>query len=239
MQLRMAQPPRHHLVLLPGLDGTGNLFGPLLASLSDSFIASVARYPNEKPMTDRELFPSIRSVIPWDKPYVLVAESSAGSLALRFAKAQQQNIRALVLVAGFVTNPLPPAQTWLFNKSWFDKSIDAETVRGYLLGKDAPELLVDSVARTFASLRPEVWTWRKESITTLNAIDDIRGCERPILYLRPAEDRVISSEAFDELRRLKPSMKVATLPGPHLLLQRNPRGALEAIREFLERLPAQ
>ena len=36
-----------HLVLLPGLDGTGELFAPLLQALDDDVTASVVRYGAE------------------------------------------------------------------------------------------------------------------------------------------------------------------------------------------------
>ena len=242
MQLRMASAARHHLVLLPGLEGSGDLFEPLLASLGGSFVASVARHPNDRPLGDRDLFAHIRSVIPWGQPYVLVAESSAASTALRFAEAQRQDIQAIVLAAGFVSKPAIPAESWperLLSKPWFEKALKPELIQEHLLGLDAPPALVETVLNTLSALPPAVWSWRKQLLTNLNAAPELANCERPLLYLRPAEDRFVSAEAVEELRRAKPSMKVTTLAGPHLILQRNPRAALQAIREFLEDLPSQ
>ena len=144
MKLKMAVPPQHHLVLLPGLDGTGRLFEPLLSVLPAAFEASVVHYPPDRLLPHHELLNCIRSVIPWDHPYVVVAESSAGPLALRFVVAQRQDIRAVVLCASFVSNPVPPPPTWaapFLAKPWLEKEPTAEVIRRHLLGEDAPEPL--------------------------------------------------------------------------------------------------
>src|SRR5258706_10705016 len=36
------------LVLLPGMDGTGELFGPLVSALGADFKATIVKYPTEK-----------------------------------------------------------------------------------------------------------------------------------------------------------------------------------------------
>ena len=58
-----------------------------------------------------------------------------------------------------------------------------------------------------------------------------------ILYLQAEDDAFLGREAMEEIRRLKPDVKCVTVRGPHLLLQRNPEGAIEAIRNFLNELP--
>ena len=61
MHLKMA---RRHLVLLPGLDGTGSLFGPLLAHLPEHLVPVVVKYPTDKVLYYEQLFPYIREVMP-------------------------------------------------------------------------------------------------------------------------------------------------------------------------------
>src|SRR5206468_13118160 len=108
-------------VLLPGIDGTGQGFAPLLSVLPSIFAASVVRFPTDRIPSQQDQFGCIRSVIPWGHPYVVVAESIAGAPALRFAVEQPQDIRAVVLVASFVSNPIrinlwrdgPFAKPWL------------------------------------------------------------------------------------------------------------------------------
>jgi pimeloyl-ACP methyl ester carboxylesterase len=241
----MANPARHHLVLLPGLDGSGHLFEPLLSVLPSTFEASVVRFPADRPISQRDMLCCIRSVIPWDHPYVVVAESSAGPLALKFVKEQHQDIRAVVLCASFVTNPTARASasgplkwaTSLLSKPWYDRALTPELVRENLLGEDAPANLVERTTETLRALKPEVWSSRVQSVLGADARQELLACEKPILYLQPTEDKFVSPTALEEIRRLKPSVKATVLKGPHALLQRNPREAVEAIRSFLDNLP--
>jgi pimeloyl-ACP methyl ester carboxylesterase len=76
-------------------------------------------------------------------------------------------------------------------------------------------------------------------ILNADARRELRECDKPLLYLQASEDQFVRPETLDEIRQLKPSVKIAVVKGPHLLLQRNPRGAIEAIRAFLDELPAQ
>lgn len=246
MKLRMANSCRHHLVLLPGLDGSGHLFEPLLSVLPSTFEASVVRFPADRPISQRDMLGCIRSVIPWGHPYVVVAESSAGPLALKFVEAQRLDIKAVVLCASFVTNPTAPASasnplkwaTSLISKPWYDRALTPELVREKLLGEDAPDNLVEKATETLRALKPEVWSSRVQLVLGADARQELLACEKPILYLQPTEDRFVSSTALQEIRRIKPSVIAATIKGPHALLQRNPREALEAIRSFLDNLPS-
>jgi hypothetical protein len=52
------------LVLLPGLDGIGLLFEPLLRVLPSSFSPIVISYPPEEPLAYAELVPYVKSRIP-------------------------------------------------------------------------------------------------------------------------------------------------------------------------------
>jgi pimeloyl-ACP methyl ester carboxylesterase len=245
MQLRMARSAQHHLVLLPGLDGTGQLFDPLLSVLPSTFEVSIVRYPTDRTASFRDLFGCIRSVIPWDRPYVVVAESSAGPLALRFVEAQRNDIRAVVLAASFVSNPFsfqPSADplkwaTSIFSKPWLEKEPTPDLIRKHLLGEDAPDLLVDRAMEVLRSLKPEVWSSRVQMVLNADARRELQSCEKPILSLQATEDQFVSASATEEIKRLKPSVKTVTIKGPHALLQRNPREVIEAIRAFLAELP--
>jgi alpha-beta hydrolase superfamily lysophospholipase len=243
----MANSSGHHLVLIPGLDGSGHLFEPLINVLPSTFEVSVVRFPVDRPISHREMLGCIRAVIPWDHPYVIVAESSSGPLALKFVQAQRQDIRAVVLCASFVSNPIASDSTstnplkWatsLLSKPWYEKPFTPELVRDHLLGGDAPQHLVERTTESLRTLKPEVWSSRIQTVLNADAREELMACEKPILYLQATEDRFVGNAAFDEIRRIKPSVKAASIKGPHAVLQRNPREAFEAIRAFLDSLPA-
>ena len=48
------------LVLLPGLDGTGELFHPFLKALPSRLTSQVVSYPTEQCLTYKELVPFVQ-----------------------------------------------------------------------------------------------------------------------------------------------------------------------------------
>jgi pimeloyl-ACP methyl ester carboxylesterase len=247
MKLQMANRAQYHLLLLPGLDGSGRLFDPLLSVLPSVFDTSVVRYPPDQMRHPRDLLPCIRAVIPWGRPYVVVAESFAGPLALTFVEAQREDIRAVVLCASFVSNPAPvkPASGALKwarsflpkSGAWLEKELTPPLICKHLLGEDAPPALLDQTHAALRSVKADVLASRVQMMLNVNARRELRDCEKPLLYLQASEDNFVGPEALEEIKRLKPSVKTAVVKGPHLLLQRNPREAIEAIRAFLNDLP--
>ena len=76
---------RHvHLLLLPWMDGTSQLFEPLLAALPATLPATAIAYPTHAPCGYDELLPLILAAIP-PGPFVVVGESFSGPLAVMLA----------------------------------------------------------------------------------------------------------------------------------------------------------
>jgi pimeloyl-ACP methyl ester carboxylesterase len=90
-----------HLVLLPGLDGTGELFAPLLQALGEDITTSVVRYGAE--LTFDEYVESAGKALP--EQCVLIAESFSGPVAIAVAARHPGKIRCLVLCATFAVSP--------------------------------------------------------------------------------------------------------------------------------------
>ena len=81
-----------HLVLLPGLDGTGQLFGDILKILP--------------PALNTELLRLVSGAVPQTEPFVLLTESFSTPLALKYAATNPSNLAAVVISAGFARNPI-------------------------------------------------------------------------------------------------------------------------------------
>ncbi len=227
---------RHHLLLLPGLDGTGRLFGPLQGVLPPEFEAAIVTYPPDQPLSYEGLLPKIREVMPWNVPYTIIAESFAGALALRFAAQQPQDIRAVILCAAFVSNPAPPRQDWagrLLQDTGFLKRPSEVLLKKFLAAEECPEVLCAAVRSAFETVNPEVLAFRAWLATETDSRAALQACRAPILYLQAAKDRIVGPESLAEIKALKPEVKSVTLDAPHLLLQSRPREAFAAIREFL------
>jgi pimeloyl-ACP methyl ester carboxylesterase len=98
---------RPRLCLLPGLDGTGRLYGPLASALAGVGVVEVLAYDSTQfhgyPALADALAPSLLR----QGEVVLVAESFAGPLGVLLAHRHPECIRALVMAASFVRAPLP------------------------------------------------------------------------------------------------------------------------------------
>ena len=55
------------LVLLPGLDGTGELFAPFLQSLGAALPAQVVAYPRDQALGYAQLEPLVRAALPTNR----------------------------------------------------------------------------------------------------------------------------------------------------------------------------
>lgn len=103
--------PALHLVLLPGMDGTGQLFAPLLAALQDltpELPVSVVPYSDQLP-TDQQLQVSLHHRLKHGAKTVILAESFSGHVLTRLlhnwpAQLGPQPI-GLVMAGSFVRNP--------------------------------------------------------------------------------------------------------------------------------------
>src|ERR1700733_7124492 len=78
-------PSETKLVLLPGLDGTGELFSAFVAALAGEFETEAVRYPTEQCLSYAELEDFVRAACPISGPFLLLAESFSTPLAIKYA----------------------------------------------------------------------------------------------------------------------------------------------------------
>jgi pimeloyl-ACP methyl ester carboxylesterase len=222
-------------VLLPGLDGTGHLFAPLLEALPRLPPPIVVEFPRREVVSLFDLCALIRRRLPVGEPFVLIAESFSGPLALRVAAENPPFLRAVVLAASYVRNPVNPVLT---GAAWavrlvLSLPLSAFVIRHWLAGDDAPEALVDQVREAVRSVRVPVLVSRVKQALHEDVAAEAVHCPVPILYLRAREDRLVSSSSESTLRVLRPDLTTIEMDGPHLILQRRPKEAVQAIEGFL------
>jgi pimeloyl-[acyl-carrier protein] methyl ester esterase len=98
------------VVLLPGMDGSGLLFADFIEALGPDVDAKVVAYPPDRVLGYPELTVLARAELPSDRPFVLLAESFSGPVAVALAALRPPGLRALVLACSFVRSPIsvPP-----------------------------------------------------------------------------------------------------------------------------------
>src|SRR2546430_17674636 len=94
------------LVLLPGLDGSGLLFRPLIDHLPPELDPIVVAYPPDRALGYDELLPLALKALPTSAPFALLGESFSGPLALMAAARAPEGLQAVILCATFVRKPL-------------------------------------------------------------------------------------------------------------------------------------
>ena len=93
------------MLLLPGLEGSGELFANLVEVLGPGFDPKIAKYPHAC-RSYAEAGSVVRKLLPGVRPLIMVAESFSTPLAVQIAAEAPDEIDGLVLCNGFVSNPL-------------------------------------------------------------------------------------------------------------------------------------
>jgi pimeloyl-ACP methyl ester carboxylesterase len=232
--------PSTTLVLLPGLDGTGNLFANFVSALTPNLDTRIVRYPTDRLLSYADLFSFVVDAVPQTQPFVLLAESFSTPLAVRLAATNPANLKGLVICAGFIRNPV---QGWLRHMKtlvhpfFFRIPPPRFVIEHFLIGAHAPRELRDDVRRTLRSVSPEVVALRVQAVMACDASEPLVRVRVPTLYLQAEQDRLVRKSSFQEIQELKPDTVLISIAAPHFVLQREPRKAADLIVHFVAGLP--
>ncbi|WP_426323875.1 alpha/beta fold hydrolase [Pseudoduganella sp. R-43] len=212
--------------MLPGMDGTGELFAPFIAALGGEFEMRVVRYPGDHCGGYEELEAFARAAIPLDRPYVLLGESFSGPIAISIAASAPGRLQGLALCCTFARNPRPRLGVLkaLLNVIPL-KALPARWLAGAQMRaplKAALELVSSAALRA-----------RMRAVLAVDVSDRLAACDAPILYLRATRDRLVPRTAAELVAKIKPSTKVVELDAPHFLLQTEPAQAAREIAAFV------
>jgi len=230
--------PRIRLILLPGLDGTGQLFLRFVQALPPRIEALPVSYPPEDAYGYEDLVDIALDCIPDEGPYLLLGESFSGPLALRAACRAARKPLGVVLCATFVKNPLPRLSMGLkpfVRGSWVSK-LTHESLMEFVLGPEVSPEIVRSLKEALQTVRPEVLARRVQEILEVDATEDLRSCPAPLLYLSASQDLLVPPKNLETIRKIRPDIRVEEFDAPHLLLQTKPLQAWKAVQTFIDRL---
>jgi pimeloyl-[acyl-carrier protein] methyl ester esterase len=226
------------LLLLPGMDGTGQLFTPLLTALPPTLSAVAFSYPPDEPLGYEELLPLIESAAPHGN-FVVVGESFSGPLALMLAARRPQGLRGVVLCASFVQFPLKVPERWrAMLRPWMFRWQPLWLLSWTLLGCHGFGKLGQLLRTAVRSVSPEALAARARAVARLDVTAELRLCPVPILYLQAADDMVVRPRNWEVVQSVRPDATLKVLPGPHLVLQVSPCAAVKELVAFCERVSA-
>lgn len=224
-------------IMMPGIDGTGTMFGPLIETLPDWLLPKVISYPRQDILSYRALADYVASFLPKDSPYIIIAESFSGPLALMVSERADPNLKAIVLCATFVTNPRPwlarlaplLLHEWLFGfspRKWM--------LRLLITSNDATDELLERVIRIHKTVSSKVLVNRLREVIRVDVRAIFKNCSVPVLYLYGERDHLVLRYSKKEIQAVRPDIPCVGIDGPHFLLQTKPKLCMDAILKFLD-----
>lgn len=224
------------LVLLPGMDGTGELFAPLIEALGDRVNVQVVRYPTDVPLGYPELEVFTRERLPKEGNFTLLAESFSGPIAISIAASRPPNLVGLVLCNTIARNPRPEFAAFAPLVGLLPLKLPPVAVLGhYLLGSYATPALLSALSAALAQVSTAVLRTRIKALLKVDVTAKLPAIKVPLLYLLADQDKVVPKAAADLILEAIPSAKAEPFAAPHFLLQAAPSAAAaaEVVSAFL------
>jgi len=220
------------LVLLPGMDGTGRLFDPLLKALGSTFTPQVVSYPDRRGNYADHLAIA-RSALPSSGPYILLGESFSGPVAISLAAQHLPGLVGVILCASFLSCPwavlsrlrpllrfVPPMR------------MPAALSVPFLMGRFVTPELRRAYSAALDRVSPATLLSRLQSIARVDVTAAAQAIQVPCLYLRATADRLVPLKASAAALGAIRHCRLVEVEGPHFLLQTHPEAAATAIVAF-------
>jgi pimeloyl-[acyl-carrier protein] methyl ester esterase len=215
------------------MDGTGALLLDLAAALGTEFEVVVVSYPPDGALDYAALERVARARLPLNQPFVLVAESFSGPIAISIAASNVAGLMGLVLCCTFAQCPRPTLRGLRVLIPMVRTSrVPAFAVRGLLLGRWSSEPLQRAISAALAKVSAAVVRARLRSIMSVDVLAKLRQIAVPLLCVRATHDRLVPLSAANSIIRNAPTARLAQLEGPHCLLQVAASSVAPVVLEF-------
>ncbi|WP_028305322.1 alpha/beta fold hydrolase [Oceanospirillum maris] len=223
------------LVLLPGMDGTGILFKPLLDRL-EGVETQVITLPNYGPQDYLSLSRYVADHI-GSQECVVLAESFSGGIAEALLSQHDLNIKHVIFVASFLSNPagvLPYLASVLpLQRSSKIPVIAPWLERKLLLGASASEETLSLFRCALDAVSGQILKKRLRQIFTYTSSSQL--FEVDATYIR-AKDDVLVGDRAAEFNAAFSRLSVVDIAGPHFILQAQPSACCDAIMHTMGHL---
>ena len=221
---------RPEIVLLPGLDGTGDLFDRLVAQLSPELQTTVVRYPQDPSLGYAGYAEIVRDVI-GSRRVFLLGESFSGPVAIRVAAQLGRQVKGLVLAATFVKRPWPG---FLIRRAaQVDPRSTPPNIRdAILMGPYGDPQLVEKIEEIIRTLSRRVRAARLRAVADVDVRADFAALACPVLVLHGRGDWLVRKTPIQRAVSQKGRARMVVIPGAHMLLQTRSAEAAAEILHF-------
>lgn len=213
-------PDKPHIALLPGLDGTGELFFPIIPFLENHYEIHVVKYTDQ--VTFSDYVEGAEKQLPRGVPVSLVAESFSGPIAMSLLATDRSRFQASVLSASFCKSPLPfltrlskHVPELLFGSNPASKAILDLLVTG---GNASPEIR-SKLGELFDKVSRRKFQERIGLVNEVNMVEALKEIEVPLLYIQATKDRIVLPDSATEIMKHIKNIEMVKVEGPHMILQ--------------------
>jgi pimeloyl-[acyl-carrier protein] methyl ester esterase len=228
----MTAPDNIPILLLPGMDGTGEMLTALVDQLSPHRPVQVISYPASKPLDYKDLTTFVVERAPKEQ-FVILGESFSGPIAIEIA-ATEPRLAGLILASSFARHPMPslfvPVARML-DLRW----VPSRIVEATLLGSTGSPELKARLGQILERLPREIIRARAAEALRVDKRNRLRDIICPMLCLQGRFDWLVSKKCLDEITSIQPTCQVRWFAAAHMLLETHPYEAAEAINEFCDR----
>ncbi len=225
------------IVLMPGIDGTGIFFEPLIRALPPNIPVSVITYPPNAMLSLEGHARFVMEHLP-AKSVIAVAESFSGLVGLELLHSRPREVRGIVFSAAFarplhrklvhglslvpgIASTIPKIPVSVIGRILFGPYFDKELAS--MLNRGIPQIDVRGLKH------------RADIIVDGYPLLDERF-DIPCLYLQATRDRVVPHSAMSWFAAHFDHFECARVDAPHCLLQTRPVECSARIVDFIETL---
>ena len=227
------------LVLLPGLDGTDVLFGPLIESLPPWVCPMVVEYPAGGVNSYEALLEMVDEKVAALESFAILGCSFGGPLAAMIAARRPSQVSALVLCATFILPPRPGLVPYRFLARTPLIAL-LRTLRRFRYW--IPGLASNDLRRAKAAIWAKVGAGtlakRSRAVLGVDARAQLAACRAPLPYLLFTQDEVVPRLSLDGVLAVAPQTQVAEVEASHHGLFTHPADSAARIVGFLNDIGA-
>ncbi|WP_394001173.1 alpha/beta fold hydrolase [Luteimonas sp. WGS1318] len=223
-------------LLLPGMDGSGQLHDEFVAAMAPRFRVEVVAYPPDRVLGYRQLQAFVADRLPGDAPFLLIGESFSGPIAIRIAASRPPGLVGLVLCATFAASPRP----WLGHlRPLLGLPLPippARMLMPAMMGQWTTQEWTRREQVALATLPAAVARSRLAEVLKVDATADLGHIRVPALYLQASHDRLVPPRCWHQIHAHMPHAKRIRLRSPHFLLQHQSARAARAVQRHFAQL---
>ncbi len=221
------------IVILPGLDGTGELLSHLEDIIASKHSVAVVRYPPEL-YRYKDLQAWLENFLPKDD-FIIVAESFSGPLAIMLASANTAGLKGIVFVATFAKAPVqaPLFLTHAVEIMPIKSRLLTWLAQPFLMGRWSRRDFTEKFRRAMKLVPAKTIAGRLREVLNADAVEQLRRLSLPSIYLQATQDRLVPPEMSLYFGRA--ACEILKIDGPHFLLQAKPSQSADQIMDFAAR----